>query len=179
MPELPAPGRICSVNLAVVGMGAEGRTGIDKRPADGRVALRDDRVVGGAMIGLPDAAASMVQFFDTGAPAPTDRLGLLLGRALAGGAVETTDPGRLPASAVVCRCNTVTKGALVAAWRAGATDPAALRRATRAATGCGSCGDTVAGICAWLAEADAGPPGLRPVPVAASIESEGAACTSW
>lgn len=147
-------------------------------PSGGRyaaLALRDDRVVGGAMIGLPDAAASMVQFFDTGAPAPTDRLGLLLGRALPGGAVETTDPGRLPASAVVCRCNTVTKGALVTAWRAGATDPGALRRATRAATGCGSCGDTVAGICAWLAEADAGPPGLRALPAAASMGSEGAA----
>ena len=40
------PGRIVSVNLAVVGMGAEGRTGIDKRPTAERVALRDDQVVG-------------------------------------------------------------------------------------------------------------------------------------
>jgi assimilatory nitrate reductase electron transfer subunit len=133
-------------------------------PVGGRyatLALRRDRVVGGAMIGLPDAAASMIQFFDTGIPAPADRLGLLFGRALPG-ASETTDPGRLPASAVVCRCNTVTKGALVAAWRGGATDVAALSRATRAGTGCGSCGDAVRGICAWLAESD--PPVLTPVP---------------
>jgi assimilatory nitrate reductase electron transfer subunit len=113
------------------------------------------------MIGLPDAAASMIQLFDTGTPAPADRLGLLFGRALPG-AAETADPGRLPASAVVCRCNTVSKGALVAAWRGGATDTAALARATRAGTGCGSCGDTVRGICAWLADAD--PPVLAPVP---------------
>lgn len=133
-------------------------------PAGGRyaaLALREDRVIGGAMIGLPDAAASMIQFYDTGVPAPIDRLGLLLGRALPG-APETADPGRLPASAVVCRCNTVTKGALVSAWRGGATGVAALSRATRAGTGCGSCVDTVQGICTWLAESD--PPVLSPVP---------------
>jgi assimilatory nitrate reductase electron transfer subunit len=132
-------------------------------PTGGRyatLALRDDRVVGGAMIGLPEAAASMIQFYDTGNPAPSDRLGLLFGRALSG-APETADPVRLPASAVVCRCNTVTKGALVAAWRDGATDVPALSRATRAGTGCGSCGDAVHGICAWLAESD--PPTLTPV----------------
>jgi assimilatory nitrate reductase electron transfer subunit len=133
-------------------------------PSGGRyatLALRGDRVVGGAMIGLPEAAASMIQYYDTGQPAPTDRLGLLFGRALPGAPV-TSDPGRLPASAVVCRCNTVTKGALVAAWRDGHTDVPALSRATRAGTGCGSCGDTVRGICAWLAESD--PPTLTPVP---------------
>lgn len=157
------------VDLAVVGSSAE----LDADdtevlrfadPTGGRyaaLALRADRVVGGVMIGLPDAAASMVQFYDTGAPAPRDRLGLLLGRALPGAAAETADPGRLPAAALVCRCNTVTKGALVAAWRAGATDPGALRRATRAATGCGGCADTVAGICAWLADAE--PDGAEPL----------------
>lgn len=134
-------------------------------PAGGRyaaIALRGDRVVGGTMIGLPDAAASMIQFYDSGMPAPADRLGLLLGRALPGAAAPTADPGRLPAAAVVCRCNTVTKGALVAAWRSGATDVPALRRTTRATTGCGSCTETVQGICAWLAEADPAPapPGL-------------------
>lgn len=125
-------------------------------PRGGRyatLALHGDRVVGGAMIGLPEAAASMIQFYDTGQPAPSDRLGLLFGRALPG-APETADPGRLPASAVVCRCNTVTKGALVAAWRDGHTDVAALGRATRAGTGCGSCGDAVRDICAWLAGSD-------------------------
>ncbi|GAY07051.1 nitrite reductase large subunit [Pseudonocardia sp. N23] len=120
-----------------------------------KLALRDDRVVGGIMIGFPDAAASMIQLHDSGSPAPSDRLALLLGRALPGEATPTADPGRLPATAVVCRCNTVTKGSLVTAWRAGATDLAALRTATRAATGCGSCAGTVEGICAWLAGADA------------------------
>jgi assimilatory nitrate reductase electron transfer subunit len=129
------------------------------------LALHGDRVVSGAMIGLPEAAASMIQYYDTGQPAPTDRLGLLFGRALPG-APETADPGRLPASAVVCRCNSVTKGALVAAWRAGHTDVPALARATRATTGCGGCGDTVRGICDWLGSADplSDTPTLTPVP---------------
>jgi assimilatory nitrate reductase electron transfer subunit len=133
-------------------------------PVGGRyatLALHRDRVVGGAMIGLPQAAASMIQFFDTGTPAPADRLGLLFGRALPA-SPETADPGRLPATALVCRCNTVTKGSLVAAWRGGATDVAALGRATRVGTGCGSCVDALRGICAWLADAD--PPVLTPVP---------------
>jgi assimilatory nitrate reductase electron transfer subunit len=156
------------VDLATVGEpGAHDGPGAEvlrfADPVGGRyasLALHGDRVVGGTMIGLPDAAASMIQFYDTGMPAPADRLGLLLGRALPG-APETADPGHLPASAVVCRCNTVTKGALVAAWRGGATDVPALSRATRAGTGCGSCGDTVRGICAWLAESD--PPVLGPI----------------
>ena len=120
-----------------------------------KLALRDDRVVGGIMIGFPDAAASVIQLHDTGSPAPSDRLALLLGRALPGEATPTADPGRLPAAAVVCRCNTVTKGALVTAWRSGATDLGALRTATRAGTGCGSCAATVEGICGWLAATDA------------------------
>lgn len=147
------------VDLATVGApaafdGAEVLRFAD--PAGGRyaaLAMEGDRVVGGAMIGMPEAAATMVQYFDTGAPAPSDRLGLLLGRTPA----TTSDPGRLPASAVVCRCNTVTKSALVTAWRAGATDAAALSRATRAGTGCGSCTDTVCGLADWLAAADPDP----------------------
>jgi assimilatory nitrate reductase electron transfer subunit len=139
-------------------------------PAGGRyaaLAFAGERVVAGAMVGLPDAAASMIQFFDGGIPvAPGDRLALLLGRALPG-ATETADPGRLPNAAIVCRCNTVTKGALVAAWRGGATDAAALARTTRATTGCGSCGDTVRGICSWLSQSDSGtgsgPPALSAV----------------
>lgn len=123
------------------------------------LAFDGDRVVAGAVLGLPAAAASMVQYFDAGLPvAPGDRLALLLGRALPG-APGTADPGRLPDASVVCRCNTVTKGALVTAWRAGATGPAALARTTRAGTGCGSCGDAVAGICSWLERAD---PSLDP-----------------
>ena len=126
-----------------------------------KIVLRRDRLVGAIMLGVPDAAASVIQLFDSGAPAPSDRLALLLGRALPGEATSAGGPASpvyspalLPSSALICRCNTVSKGALVTAWRAGATDAAALSKVTRAGTGCGSCQSAVSGICDWLAAAE-------------------------
>ncbi|GAA2972236.1 FAD-dependent oxidoreductase [Actinokineospora diospyrosa] len=122
-------------------------------PARGRYAklvLRDDRVAGAIVLGFPDAAATITEFFDTGAPAPADRLALLLGRANPGGA-QPRSPAQLPDDALVCRCNTVTKSRLVEAWRAGATDVPALVAATRATTGCGTCTDSTRAIAEWLA----------------------------
>jgi assimilatory nitrate reductase electron transfer subunit len=116
-----------------------------------KVVLRDDRVTGAIVLGLPEAAASITQLYDRGIPAPSDRLSLLLG-----GSPPTAaqSPADLPDGALVCRCNTVSKGRLVAAWRRGATSPAALAEHTRATTGCGSCRDTVRGIAEWLSAAE-------------------------
>lgn len=126
-----------------------------------KIVVRDDRLVGAIMVGVPDAAASAIQLHDSGAPVPSDRLALLLGRALpseAGGAIRPDSPARLPSAAVICRCNTVSKAKLVAAWRAGAKDVDALSRVTRAATGCGSCRDAVSGVCDWLNAAEPSEP---------------------
>ncbi|OON83005.1 hypothetical protein B1H18_01115 [Streptomyces tsukubensis] len=121
-----------------------------------KLVLRGDTVTGAIMLGVPDAAAGLVQLYTRGAPAPADRLALLLGRALppeaAGGG-----PAALPDYAVVCRCNTVTKSALRGAWHAGAKSPAELIRATRATTGCGGCRADVEKTAAWLAETDPAP----------------------
>ena len=116
----------------------------------GKLVLRDDRVIGAILLGLPDAAATITQFFDSGAPVPSDRLALLLGRALP---AEQGGPSaaNLPDDALVCRCNTVHKAGIVAAWRDGARDVPALATATRATTGCGSCRNTVTDIVTWLA----------------------------
>jgi assimilatory nitrate reductase electron transfer subunit len=120
-----------------------------------KLALRDDRVTGAIMIGLPDAAATVTQLYDSGAPAPTDRLALLLGRALpADTAAGARTPASLPDDAVLCRCNTVTKGGLVAAWHAGATSTPELARATRATTGCGGCVGAVTALASWLGQRD-------------------------
>lgn len=130
----------------------------------GVLALRDDRVTGAVLIGLPDAAATIIGLFDSGRPAPEDRLALLLGRAVPPDAAPAAEPARMPGSAVVCRCNTVTKNALVTTWRAGARDVEELCRRTRAATGCGGCRDAVRGIRDWLEHADppAGATGADP-----------------
>ncbi|MFI6101338.1 FAD-dependent oxidoreductase [Lentzea sp. NPDC051213] len=121
-----------------------------QEPSRGRYAklvLRDDRVTGAIVIGAPDAAATITQLYDRGIPAPTDRLALLLGRALP---AEAASPADLPSSAVICRCNTVSKGQIVSAWRAGAESLPQLAEATRATTGCGGCKDAVCGLLDWL-----------------------------
>ena len=123
-------------------------------PARGRYAklvLRDGLVVGAIVLGAPDAAAAITQLYDRRVPAPSDRLELLLGGA---GATAAHTPADLPAAALVCRCNTVTKGQLVTAWRRGAGSLGGLVTSTRATTGCGSCRDTVCGIADWLSAAE-------------------------
>ncbi|ANZ36195.1 FAD/NAD(P)-binding oxidoreductase [Lentzea guizhouensis] len=121
-----------------------------QEPSRGRYAklvLRDDRVTGAIVLGAPDAAATITQLYDRGIPAPTDRLALLLGRALP---AEAASPADLPSSSVICRCNTVSKGQIVSAWRAGAETVPQLAEATRATTGCGGCKDAVCGLLDWL-----------------------------
>ncbi|HJQ46244.1 MAG TPA: FAD-dependent oxidoreductase [Amycolatopsis sp.] len=115
-----------------------------------KLVIRDDRVTGAIMLGAPDAAATITQLYDRGVPVPTDRLGVLLGRALPSGATTAHSPADLPGSTVVCRCNSVTKSRLIEAFRAGATDVDQLASTTRATTGCGSCRDAVCGIADWL-----------------------------
>lgn len=117
----------------------------------GKLVVRENRVTGAILLGLPDAAATITQFHDRGTLLPDDRLSVLLGRALPSGTAAAASPADLPAAAVICRCNNVTKGRLIEAWKAGATDTPALARATRATTGCGGCTDTVGGIANWLA----------------------------
>ncbi|MCZ7477610.1 FAD-dependent oxidoreductase [Micromonospora sp. WMMC273] len=120
-----------------------------------RLRIRDERLTGAILLGDNPAVGTVVQLFDRGAPVPADRRSLLLGRAFGEApAGPAASPALMPDAATVCRCNDVSKGALVACWRAGARTAAELSVATRAATGCGSCRDAVAGIAAWLAEAD-------------------------
>jgi assimilatory nitrate reductase electron transfer subunit len=127
-------------------------------PARGRYAkivLREDRITGAIVLGAPDAAATITQLHDQGTPAPSDRMALLLGRAMPAGseipAVET-NPAGLPASTLICRCNTVDKGRIVAAWRSGARSVEDLVGATHASTGCGGCRTAVGKLCEWLTD---------------------------
>lgn len=117
-----------------------------------KLVLRDDRVAAAIVLGFPDAAATLTHLHDRRLPAPSDRLALLVGRALPSAAAAAASPVALPASAVVCRCNSVSKGRLVDAWRGGASTVDELVSATRAGTGCGGCTDTVRAIADWLTE---------------------------
>jgi assimilatory nitrate reductase electron transfer subunit len=128
-------------------------------PSRGRytkLVLRDDRVTGAIVLGAPDVAAAVTQLHDRGAPAPPDRMALLLGRAMPAGE-PSSDPSALPDSTVICRCNTVDLGGLLGAWRDGARSFDCLVSTTKAGTGCGSCRDTVSALSQRLAEQDPHP----------------------
>ncbi|AUS81839.1 NAD(P)/FAD-dependent oxidoreductase [Actinoalloteichus sp. AHMU CJ021] len=116
-----------------------------------RLAVRDDRVTGAILIGFPRAAATLGQLYDRGDPLPDDPFHLLLGETTGG--AQGQELAELPDTAVVCRCNAVSKRALVTAWRVGARDVPALSRVTRAGTGCGGCAATLTGLCRWLERA--------------------------
>jgi assimilatory nitrate reductase electron transfer subunit len=123
-------------------------------PARGTYAkllVRDNRLAGAIMLGDNPAVGTVIQLFDRGAPVPADRRSLLLGR---GQTPAADSPALVPDAATICQCNTVTKGALVAAWRGGAHSVADVVAATRATTGCGTCTDAVCGIVDWLSTVD-------------------------
>ncbi|MDI3424250.1 FAD-dependent oxidoreductase [Streptomyces luteolus] len=106
-----------------------------------RLSLRDNRVCGAVLLGLDRAIAAVARLYQRGEPVPADRLALLLGAAPEYAGEE------LPGDVVVCHCSNVTGTDLEAAWQAGARTPAALTAATRASTGCGSCGDELRRWC--------------------------------
>ncbi|MEU8774970.1 FAD-dependent oxidoreductase [Streptomyces sp. NPDC048606] len=122
-------------------------------PARGRYArllLRGERIHAGIVVGLPRAGAAVGRLYAEDRPVQSDRLALLLGTA--GGYAAS---GELPDTAVVCQCNGVTVGTLKLAWREGAREPADLAAATRATTGCGTCGPAVGRLCERLARTPA------------------------
>ncbi|EYT56954.1 electron transfer flavoprotein [Dietzia sp. UCD-THP] len=112
-----------------------------------RVDVVDGRVAGAVLVGHPEPVGFLTQLYEHALPVPDDVLSVVLGRADA----STTDtPSTMPAAAVVCRCNGVSKADLVHAWSEGHRDVAAIASHTRAGTGCGGCSAAVDGICGWL-----------------------------
>lgn len=123
------------------------------QPALGRYARVDvvaGRVAGAVLVGHPEPVGVLTQLYENALPVPDDVLSVILGRAEA---VAAQSPATMPAAAVVCRCNGVSKNDLVKAWNDGARDRAELIERTRAGTGCGGCTSAVDGICGWLREA--------------------------
>ncbi|HYN94465.1 MAG TPA: FAD-dependent oxidoreductase [Pilimelia sp.] len=120
-----------------------------------KLVLAGDRLAGAIMLGDNPGVGTVIQLFDRGAPVPADRRALLLGRAIGGSATPVAEtPALMPDAATVCQCNTVSKGALVRCWRAGARSVDQVVARTRATTGCGTCKDAVEGIVGWLSSVD-------------------------
>lgn len=122
----------------------------------GKLAVDQDRVVGAVLLGFPAAAATLSQLYESGAPVPADRLALVQG-------LPVADPGEdagPAASALVCRCNAVSRDDIEQAWLDGARSRESIAERTRATTGCGGCVRDVNALLAGMGEGrDAAPVG--------------------
>ncbi len=110
-----------------------------------RVAVRDGRITGATCVGDPQVAADLTVAFENRFPVPDDPAALLA-RPLS----ERASPASvadLPAHATICRCNAVSKDAIVRAIGDGAASLEAVAASTRATTGCGTC---TGQVCALL-----------------------------
>jgi nitrite reductase (NADH) large subunit len=97
------------------------------------------RVLGGILVGDTSRYGVLVQMARGDLPTPAEPARLILPE-LAGAPVDGTGVASLAATATVCSCNNVTKGAICDAIRGGdLADVAGVKAATRAGTTCGGC----------------------------------------
>ncbi len=150
--------KAAGIDLAAMGDSCNGATDavVYADPVRGRyikLVIRDDRLAGAITLGDNPSVGALIQYFDRQTPLPADPRPLLLGRPGAGTTDHThaDSPASMPDTAIVCRCNTITKGAITRAWLAG--DAGAV---ARAGTGCGGCRDVVDGIVSWLSTQEDG-----------------------
>lgn len=104
-----------------------------------KLVLSDDAktLLGGILVG--DASAYGILRPMVGAELPGDPLDLIAPAGSAAGGKTSLGISALPATAQICSCNNVCKGALVEAIADGCHDVAALKDRTKAGTSCGSC----------------------------------------
>ncbi len=127
-------------------------------PAKGvykKLVLRDNKLAGAVLLGAADTGGRLMSLFKSAAPLTKPALDFLAN----GDTVSADDAGAvrdLPDDAPICNCNTVAKGTLVEAIRAGNCSVGALGDCTRAGTGCGTCQPLLAQLLAAYGE------GIRP-----------------
>ncbi|WP_116475140.1 nitrite reductase large subunit NirB [Zobellella maritima] len=95
-----------------------------------------DRLLGAVLVGDTSDYDSLLQTYLNDMPLPDHPLALLVPEGAEGGA---SSKAALPATATICSCHNVTKGAIVEAVQGGACDVSAIKACTKAGTGCGGC----------------------------------------
>lgn len=105
-------------------------------------------------VGAPGIAAELQVTFERGLPIPADPSHLLIDRSLVATPTGGTSINKIPDTATLCRCNGVTKGQVIAAYRSGDRSVDEVAQRTRATTGCGGCTAAVSDALVWLASAD-------------------------
>ncbi|MEM1129855.1 MAG: nitrite reductase large subunit NirB [Pseudomonadota bacterium] len=139
--------KVTGVDLFSAGDFAEGADREDivfRDPARGvykRLVIQDNRIIGAVMYGDTADGSWFFSKLKDGEDIAEMRETLIFGPAFQGG--EPLDPmaavAALPADAEICGCNGVSKGQIVEAIGAGATDLAAIRSVTKASGSCGTC----------------------------------------
>jgi assimilatory nitrate reductase electron transfer subunit len=154
--------RLKANGLDVVTMGVCGSQRADRTghrqlrlsdPAAGRhveVVVSDGVLVGATCVGDAAVGADLVMTYTRRTPVPADPAHLLLPALPTGKATTAASPADLPDGATVCRCNSVTKGAIAAQWEHGCRTVEQVATATRATTGCGGCTQDVCDLLTWL-----------------------------
>jgi nitrite reductase (NADH) large subunit len=98
------------------------------------------RALGGILVGDTEDYAAWHSMVLDGTQLPDDPAALVAPRFADNGAAPAARGiAALPASAQICSCNNVSKGAIAAAVGAGCTTLGALKSTTKAATSCGGC----------------------------------------
>jgi nitrite reductase (NADH) large subunit len=98
--------------------------------ADGKKAL------GAVLVGDNSYYDTLLQYVQNAIDLPSDPSSLILPR---GNGAPALGVDALPATATVCSCHNVSKGAICGAIDNGCGDLASLKACTKAATGCGGC----------------------------------------
>lgn len=103
-----------------------------------RLVISEDgkRVLGAVLVGDNSYYDTLSQYVSNGIAPPADPAALILPQ---GSATPTLGVDALPATATICSCHNVTKGAICNAIDAGCTDLGEIKTCTKAATGCGGC----------------------------------------
>lgn len=119
--------------------GARSYRFIDEASASYRrlvVSADGKRVLGAVLVGDNSYYDTLLQYAQNGIEPPRDPSSLILPRSEGAPALGAD---ALPASATLCSCHNVSKGAVCGAVDAGCTDLGELKARTKAATGCGGC----------------------------------------
>jgi len=122
-----------------VSAGARSYRFIDEATASYRrlvVSADGKQAIGAVLVGDNSYYDTLLQYIQNGIKLPADPSSLILPQ---GEAAPALGVDALPATATICSCHNVSKGAICCAIDAGCGDLAGLKSQTKAATGCGGC----------------------------------------
>ncbi len=104
-----------------------------------RLVVSEDnkRLLGAVLVGDANEYGTLLQYCQNGIELPENPESLILPRL--SGEPSGLGPDALPATAQICSCYEVSKGAICSAIEAGCTTVNGLKAETKAGTGCGGC----------------------------------------